>query len=294
MRSLKHIILLLVYILISFHPLYAKKKQNISERIWVRINSSSKHENNATFLTSDVDKNIPSGTKKCEDIMCLAIGNQNYEFEQESPYSANDSKTFSKYCESLGIEAVNVMNASYAKFKASISNYIIKGKLRGARKLIFYYSGHGVLTEKNELAMVPTDYDKNSMGEEFLLPISTIYEQFNNSFEIVILLDACAIKQKKVNGKGIIMVDEASCPSNVTIISASTFGEKAFPYNQEAHGIFSYYVLKAIQERGAVITTDFLIKYLLKNVPSKAFDLFQQPQTPQILNPKKKQTIFIY
>ena len=81
-----------------------------------------------------------------------------------------------------------------------------------------------------------------------------------------------AIKAKPYTPKG-----------NMVVFSASTGDETAFPYKDQSHGMFTYFLLKKLQETQGMVSLGELADYIKTNVSRKAIVETSKSQTPTIL-----------
>lgn len=66
------------------------------------------------------------------------------------------------------------------------------------------------------------------------------------------------------------------------IISAAQGDETAYPYKEKKHGLFTYYLLKKLQDSGEKVTLGELADYIKTNVKKTSFEQNQKLQTPDV------------
>ena len=67
------------------------------------------------------------------------------------------------------------------------------------------------------------------------------------------------------------------------VVFSATKGEQtAMPYYREKHGIFTYFLLKKLQETGGNITYGSLADYLSKTVSIESLKINQKEQEPEV------------
>ena len=246
-------------------------------------------------LSSDVDKNIPQTSIKQEKTFAVIIANENYSFEASVPFAANDGAVFEKYCEqTLGIPKTNIRfstNATLNVLRNDIDwlNNVLKS-YNGEAKAIFYYAGHGIPDESNGTAyLLPIDGYGNNYRTGYKL--DEIYASLTQypSKSVTVFLDACFSGTKREggmlskNGRGIaIEVEEGDVNGNMVVFSASQGDQTAYPYTDKNHGMFTYFLLKKLQEsKGEVNFTD-LETYIQNNVSQKSIVINGKSQTPKV------------
>jgi hypothetical protein len=69
---------------------------------------------------------------------------------------------------------------------------------------------------------------------------------------------------------------------NSIVISAATGDETAYPYASKQHGLFTYFLLKKLQETNGNATYKDLFDYLKTNVGQQSVVVNQKLQTPQL------------
>lgn len=244
---------------------------------------------------SEVDLNIPESTETSNNKFAFIIANENYE-NSPVPYALNDGRIFSEYCnKALGIPTSNIKmfeDATYAQIQVAMDQLKdIAESFDGEASFILYYAGHGVPDEANGSAyLLPTDGDISSI-EKTCLSLSKIYEKLSkvNANGIVVLIDACFSGAKRedemlLSGRGIaIDVKEESPSGNVVIFSASTGNETAHQLEDKHHGLFTYYLLKAIQDENGAISMGKLADSVIKNVKRQSVVINSKKQTPTVV-----------
>jgi len=243
-------------------------------------------------LTSDVDINIPISDYKNSNMFVVIIGNENYENEIDVEYAINDAKTFSKYViKTLGvpIEQVHLIeNASYANMLKEIEWLKrISKAYSGDAKIIFYYAGHGMPDTKSKAAyLLPVDGDAAQIVTS--ISLERLYLALNkySNKKVTVFLDACfsggAREGMLLAGRGVKIVPKVDkLNGNLVVFSAVTGNQTAHPYASKQHGLFSYYLMKKLQETKGNITYGQLEEYVRRNVIRKSV-VYGREQTPQI------------
>lgn len=257
-----------------------------------RINKSTMNLGN-----SDVDTNIPNTNIVNSKTFAVIIANENYNMVPHVPMALNDGRTFSRYCSSaFGIPENNVRlyeDATFGTMLAAVREMKnISEAFNGDIRFMFYYSGHGVPDESNHDAfLLPIDAD--GTNPEVCYPISRLYRELgdlNAEYELV-FMDACFSGANKTgdmlasSSRGVAIVAKQNQPQgNMIAFSAASGNETAYPYNEKGHGLFTYFLLKKIQETNGDVTLRELSEYVAENVRREAVLVNHKPQTP-VLTP---------
>ena len=245
-------------------------------------------------LTSDVDKNIPVSAVKNDKTFAVIIANENYQNEANVPFALNDGSIFKEYCaKTLGIPSENihfVSDASLNNLKREINwlNGVLKS-YRGEAKAIFYYAGHGVPNESNKSAyLLPIDGFGSDLTTGYKL--DDLYASLGEveSQGVTIFLDACFSGAKREGdmmsaGRAIAIKVKKNAPvGNMVVFSAAQSDETAYQNNKEKHGMFTYYLLKKLQDTDGNVSYGELSDYIIKEVSQRSIVLNGKSQTPSV------------
>jgi len=249
-------------------------------------------------LSSAVDKNIPLNSTKYPKRLALVIGNENYSTATlnssiDVKYAINDAEIFAKYCtQTLGVQSDNMfilINATRGTMNSEIQRV---AKLLDAfgndAELIFYYAGHGFPDEHTKVPyLIPVDVNPANLVDA--LPLSEVYQKFGESGakRVTVFLDACfsggGRDQGLIAGRSVaIKPEEVTLTGHTVVFSASTNDQFALPYDQEKHGMFTYFLLKKLQETSGAVTFDELVTYLEENTNIESLRINKRSQQPQV------------
>ena len=246
-------------------------------------------------LTSEVDKNIPVTTIRNKKTFAVIIANENYQNEAKVPFALNDGNIFSQYCNlTLGIPMENihyVRDASLNNLKREINwlNQVLES-YKGEAKAIFYYAGHGVPNESNQSAyLLPTDGFGGDVTTGYKL--DDLYAALGNapSAGVTVFLDACFSGAKRegdmmTSGRAIAIKVKKNAPvGKMVVFSAAQSDETAYQNNKEKHGMFTYYLLKKLQESEGNVSYGELEDYIVNNVAQRSIVLNGKSQTPSVV-----------
>lgn len=248
-------------------------------------------------LSSDVDKNIPILGKTVENKLALIIGNENYSGslngEVNVNYAKRDAEIFRNYAiNTLGVEEKNVhfftdATAGVLNREIDLVTELIK-RMGENTELIFYYAGHGFPDENTKIPyLIPVDVTASNLSSA--IPLNSIYRKFGETGakKITIFLDACfsggARSQSLLAARSVrIKPKEADISGNTIVFAASSGDQSALPYHEQKHGLFTYFLLKKLQETKGNVTYGELASYLKEHVGIEALRVNQKSQDPDI------------
>lgn len=243
-------------------------------------------------LDSDVDVNIPQSDKNNSKTYVLVFANENYDYEQFVPYAENDGTIFAKYCrQTLGVPEGNihlVVDGTLNKMKREMDWLTTTAGSQDANLVILYFSGHGVPDESLRTSyLLPSDgFAKNpTTGYD----LNEIYNELGKTkAKVVVLLDACFSGTKRngemlVSSRGVAIKPKDIEPKeNMIVVSACQGNETAFPYEDQKHGLFTYYLLKKLQSSNGNANLGEIFDFVKQNVSTSSVKINNKPQTPSI------------
>lgn len=241
-----------------------------------------------------MDIDIPVSKAKQEKTFAVIIANENYEEEVNVEFALNDGVAFSQYCtKTLGIPQENVhvrQDATLNNILAEISWMQNIAKAYGDEaRFIFYYAGHGVPDESNGTAyLLPVDGKSSILATGY--SIGKLYDQLHalGSQNVTVVMDACFSGSKRGEGmlasaRGVAIKSKAEAPKgNMLVISAAQGNETAYPYREKRHGLFTYFLLKKLQETKGNTTFGELFDYVRTQVAQKSIVVNEKSQTPSV------------
>lgn len=247
--------------------------------------------------TSDIDTQIPMGRGERENTFCLIIANEKYS-NQDTPdvkYALQDGVTFNNYClRTLRLPKSNVRfvkNAKYLDIKGQIDWLKMVAEAYGKEaNFLVYYAGHGMADEKGNCKLIPSDVSINDVNNGFSL--KELYTELGEltTNNVLVLVDACFsgndradVAATNTELRGIVReVKNEVATGNVVVLTATSETETALSFEEQAHGLFSYYLMKKIRETGGDVTYGELYDYVKKNVMKKSVVVKSKKQTPSV------------
>ena len=242
-------------------------------------------------LTSEVDKNIPVTNIQNKNTFAVIIANENYMSVASVPYALNDGNIFREYCvKTLGIpekQIKYVPNATGNQIKAEVKWLQDICKVFQDAHIIFYYAGHGIPDESSRTAyLLPVDGIGSDVSTGYKL--DELYNVLGSipAENVTVFMDACFSGSKRENGmlvaaRGVAIKAKSGQPQGkMVVFSAAQGDETAYPNNEERHGMFTYYLLKKLQETKGEVTLKELGDYIVENVSQQSILLNGKSQTP--------------
>lgn len=242
-----------------------------------------------------LDENIPVSGTKANNTFVIAIGNENYQLVPSVSFAENDMEVFCKYCQkTLGVPISNIRKYKDATFGVMLSALSdlkdIAEAYNGDINVLFYYAGHGFPDEKSHNAyLLPVDADGKQ--PEVCFPISRLYSELAalKSKSTVVFMDACFSGSQRGDGmlasaRGVaIKAKEENLHGNLVVFSAASGDETAYPYREKGHGMFTYFLLKKLQETKGAVTLGELSDYVTTNVKRQSVVTNRKSQTPTVI-----------
>ena len=257
--------------------------------------SSASPTMTAPRQVSEIDKNIPTTGKQDRQTFAVIIGNEKYESESSVPFATQDALVFKEYVKkTLGVPekqikyihngGLNTMRMAVRWLKQAME--VCDGQGKG----IFYYVGHGIPNESDKSAyLLPVDGMSGDVESAY--PLSRLYQELGNipAQQIMVFLDASFSGAKREGGmlasaRGVAVKAKSVTPKgNLVVFTASQDDETAFAYKSQQHGMFTYYLLKKLQETKGETTLGALSDYLTTEVKRQAFEENNKTQTPTVI-----------
>ena len=244
---------------------------------------------------SDVDLDIPKGKANNDNTFAIIIANEEYQKESKVDYALNDGKTFKTYCHQvLGLPEKNIHLIS----NATLNNIIYEldwlsqvcKVYEGDASVIFYYAGHGIPNEKDGSAyLLPID----GIGRNMRTCMSTeeLYKMLGTmpAKSVTVFMDACFSGAKRngemlTSARGVAIKAKSESPvgKNMVILSAAQGDETAYSYNEQQHGLFTYYLLKKLKATGGQVSLGELSDYIKSQVTRFSIVENGKIQTPTV------------
>lgn len=289
---------------INIQEKYGKYAENkivdvaLNQVVSSRVSIVAKQEDSATRkpieivgLRSDVDKDIPLSDKKNDNTFVLIIANEHYQQVASVPFAINDGNIFREYCiKTLGIDENRIQyfqDATGGNIRTGINKLEQISKVFDNPRIIIYYAGHGFPDESSKSAyLLPVDGVGSDVSTGYKL--DDLYATLGKMSvkQITVFMDACFSGSKREDGmlasaRGVALKAKSGVPQGkMVVFSAAQGDETAYPNREQQHGLFTYYLLKKLQETKGNISLNELGKYITKQVSQQSILLNNKPQTP--------------
>ncbi len=249
---------------------------------------------------SDVDLNIPETPIRNDKNYALVIGNEDYKSYQQGlndevnvDFAIHDAAIFKTYLnKTLGIPEENIkllLNAKSIEMHREVKKLVSYIKaLNGSAEIIVFYAGHGLPDEvTHEPFLIPVDVSGTDL--QFAVKLSDLCTELTSSpsHRVTLFIDACftggARNQALVAARGVKIKPKTDALSgNLVIFSASSGDQSSLAYKAKSHGMFTYYLLKKIQETKGNVTYKSLGNYLSQEVSIQSVRVNNKDQNPQV------------
>ncbi|MCL2510805.1 MAG: WG repeat-containing protein [Bacteroidales bacterium] len=236
----------------------------------------------------------PKTTTKNDNTFAVIIANENYQNESQVLFAKNDGETFKQYCiNTLGIPDQRVhfvVNATLNNIRDEVDWISAVAKAhKGEISIIFYYAGHGIPDESSKSAyLLPVDGRGSNVKTCYKL--DELYADLGAlpAKSIIVFMDACFSGTQRsgemlASARGVAIKSMPGEPKgNMIVFSAAQGDETAYPYRDKGHGMFTYFLLKKLQETKGAVTLGELGDYITDKVHKQSIEVNRKSQTPTV------------
>lgn len=209
----------------------------------------------------------------------------------KAEFAAADAETMSQYAHAvLGFPEGNIAVLSGdSATRSDLVKYFEKWLANRVEKddeVFVYFSGHGAPDPKTgDAYLVPYDGDPTYL-EETAYPLKSLYAALAKlpTKNVTVALDSCfsGAGGRSVIAKGarpLVAVKAAEAPESVTVIAAAGADQISNTYDEKGHGLFTYFFLKGLKEKGADFKAVFdYLKPEVAKVARREYNADQEPQ----------------
>lgn len=234
---------------------------------------------------------------KSENTFALIIANEEYDMATDVEMATNDGLAVKEYfSKTLGLSDKQILyypNATFGKMSKAVRDIkSIASAYGGNMNLLVYYAGHGIPDNATKDAfLMPVDADGTDVT--ICYSLKRLYNEIDEMHlnYAVVFLDACFSGAKRdgdmiIAARGVaIKAKEEKPKGNTIIFSATSDEEAAYSYKEEKHGLFTYFLLKRMQEKKGKVTLGDLAEYITENVSRQSILINGKKQTPTVIVP---------
>ncbi len=244
----------------------------------------------------DVDIDIPVvNTNRNNNTYCIIIANEKYADVPEVEFAERDGNIFREYClKTLAIPEKQVrtyINASYTDIKRALNWVETMANISdGNSKVLVYYAGHGIPSEKDQTAyLIPTDGFPKDITTCFKL--SDLYSRLGKlkTERVTVLLDACFSGVKRGTGQTLISArgvairpKSETLTGNMVVFTAASDDETALSYQEKHHGMFTYFLLDKLKKTRGEASLSEIFKSISSDVMKNSMLENDKLQTPSV------------
>ena len=247
-----------------------------------------------SLMDGSVDINIAITDVSNTNTFAVIIANENYKREEKVPFAESDGKIFKEYCsKTLGIPESNqkfIKDATYNDIRY-VTNWLkqVITANNGQAKVLFYYAGHGIPDEATKTAyLLPVDGYGTDVSTGYSL--KELYDMLSTlpSQSAMVFLDACFSGTKRegemlASARGVAIKVKPNEPKGkLVVFSAAQGDETAYPHKEQRHGMFTYYLLKKLQETKGEATLGEISDYVTSEVRKQSIIINGKMQTPTL------------
>ena len=239
----------------------------------------------------DIDE-LPTARAARPHSYAIVIGIEHYrEKLPNADFAVGDAKLAAQYFErALGVPEANVAlltddRASKSDFEKYFERWL-PNRVAAGDTVYVYYSGHGAPNPaKGDAYLVPYDGDPTYI-EETGYSVKRLFDQLAKlpAKQVYVAMDSCfsGAGGRSVIAQGarpLVSVVQADVPANLTVLAASAGNQISNSYQEKGHGLFTYFFLKGLKEKGDDFHAVFdYLKPEVSRVARREYNADQEPQ----------------
>ena len=237
--------------------------------------------------------------QKTRDAVAIIVGIESYKRVAKADFANEDAKDFYTYANrALGIKPENIKllvddGAGDIEILSAFQNWLPLKVNKGKTDVYVFYSGHGFPSQDGKgLYFLPFNVDKQYLDRTSVKQRELIAAlQTAQAKSVTVFIDACYSGQAR-NGETLVAgikpialkADEQAYPPDFTVITASAFDQLSSASADLKHGIFSFYLMKAMEgdadeNKDGRITAGELQRYLSDKVGRQAMGMNRTQNT---------------
>ncbi|MDD5629971.1 MAG: caspase family protein [Elusimicrobia bacterium] len=213
----------------------------------------------APRVSSDVDTPRYTSQPRPDDF-AIVVGIENYSRLPAASHAEHDAEAVRSHLLALGLPERNIVmlegqRAVRSQLAAYLEEWLPKN-VRPDSTVFFYYSGHGAPDPKTGQAfLLPWDGDPVFL-QSTAYPVKKLYSQLAalKARRAVVALDSCF---SGAGGRSVLppgtkplvtKMEDMTPAGDVTLFTASAGDEITGSLDEQGHGMFTYYFLKALDQ----------------------------------------------
>lgn len=235
---------------------------------------------------------LPSAVTPRPHAHAIVIGVERYrERLPRADFAANDARLTAEYFRRvLGVPEENLALLSDDRAtKSDFEKYFerwLPNRVEPGDEVYIYFSGHGAPNAKTgETYLVPFDADPTYI-EQTGYSIKRVYQHLAKlpAKRVYLVMDSCfsGAGGRSVIAKGVrplVTVVQNDVPGRIIVISASGGDQVSNSYQEKRHGLFTYYFLKGMKEKGSDIRAVYdYLKPQVSRVARREYNAEQDPE----------------
>ncbi len=269
--------------------------QSLASKAVAQAKSGRKENAPAKIFDSDVDR--PTYTfGENPDSYAVVVGVESYQNMPAAAFAKRDAEAMRSHLRALGYPSPNITiltdsQATGNKLKSYIESWLPRN-VKPDSKVFFYFAGLGASeTESKQAYLLPWDGDPQFVSDTGY-PLKRLYQQLDGlkAKEVIVALDACfsGAGGRSTLAKGArplvtqVRAGGSSDLGKVVVLAAAGAEEITGEEESQGHGLFTYYLLKSLNESSGKDTVGQIYSYL-KPLVEDAARRSNRGQTPQML-----------
>lgn len=208
---------------------------------------------------ADVDAPTYRSADRPNDF-AVVVGVENYSLLPSATHAAADAEAMRRHLLALGYPERNVVVLRDRRaVRSQLAAYLQEWLPRNAgprSQVLFYFSGHGAPDPATgRVFLVPWDGDAKFL-QSTAYPVQQLYRDLAalRAKRVVVVLDSCfsGAGGRSVLAEGtrplVTKLESLEPPKDVTLLAAARGDEISGSYDEQAHGLYTYFLLKGLSE----------------------------------------------
>jgi hypothetical protein len=267
-----------------------------TKKIQVTRKLAEKKSDQISLNPAAIRKNIP------KDAVAIIIGIQNYKRVTKADFANSDAQVFYDYAvRALGVKEENIKllldaEAEDIEIYRAFKNWLPLKVKKNKTDVYVFFSGHGLPSEDGKsLFFLPYGVDKDFIDKSAVSQKEIVAAlQASQPKSVTMFIDSCYSGQARTGETLLaearpvsVKVKEAVFPPEFVVLSASAPDQISSSSSDLKHGIFSFYLMKAMEgdadeNKDGKITVGELQNYLADTVARQAMGM-NRKQQPQLI-----------